>query len=62
MKVHIWDLRVGEVTYSIVGPRIAGDGIDFRDDLILTGSSRVNDQLQLFDYRTKDPLHTYTWD
>lgn len=53
---------MGEVTYTIVGPRITGDSIDFRDDLILTGSSRVNDQLQLWDYRSKDPLHTYVWD
>jgi hypothetical protein len=30
--------------------------------MILTGSSRVVDQLQLWDYRTKEVLHTYTWD
>ena len=53
---------MGEVSYSIVGPRIAGDSLDFRDDLIITGSSRVNDQLQLWDYRTSQPLHTYSWD
>ena len=49
----MWDLRVGEVTQTMVGPRIAGDAIDFREDLILTGSSRVQDQLQLWDYRTQ---------
>ena len=60
--MHIWDLRVGEVTQTLVGPRITGDAIDFREDMILTGSSRVADQLQLWDYRTKEILHTYTWD
>ncbi len=30
MKVNIWDLRVGEVTQTLVGPRITGDAIDFR--------------------------------
>jgi len=53
IKVHIWDLRVGEVTQTIVGPRITGDGIDFKEDMILTASNRVTDQLQLWDYRTK---------
>lgn len=62
MKVNIWDLRVGEVTQTLVGPRITGDAIDFREDLILTGSSRVVDQLQLWDYRTKQVLHSYIWD
>jgi COMPASS component SWD3 len=62
IQVHIWDLRVGEATQTLVGPRITGDAIDFREDLILTGSSRVVDQLQLWDYRTKEVLHTYTWD
>lgn len=60
--MHIWDLRVGEATQTLVGPRITGDAIDFREDMILTGSSRVADQLQLWDYRTKEVLHTYAWD
>ena len=62
IKIHIWDLRVGEATQTLVGPRITGDAIDFREDMILTGSSRVNDQLQLWDYRTQQILHTFTWD
>lgn len=62
IKVNIWDLRVGEVTQTLVGPRITGDAIDFREDLILTGSNRVVDQLQLWDYRTKQILHTFNWD
>lgn len=53
---------MGEATQTLVGPRITGDAIDFREDLILTGSSRVNDQLQLWDYRTKEVLHTFVWD
>jgi hypothetical protein len=53
IQVNIWDLRVGEITSTLVGPRIAGDAIDFREDLILTGASRINDQLQIWDYRTR---------
>lgn len=58
----MWDLRVGEVTSTIVGPRITGDGIDFREDMILTASGKVNDQLQLWDYRTRGLIHTFSWD
>lgn len=60
--MHIWDLRVGEVTYTMVGPKITGDSVSLRDDYILTGSSRVTDQLQLWDYRTKALVHTFEWD
>jgi hypothetical protein len=46
----------------LVGPRITGDAIDFREDMVLTGASRVSDQLQIWDYRTREVLHTYVWD
>ena len=46
----------------MVGPKITGDAVSLRDDYILTGSSRVTDQLQLWDYRTKSLVHTFEWD
>jgi len=46
----------------LVGPRITGDSIDFREDMILTGASRPNDQLQIWDYRTREVLKTFVWD
>ena len=46
----------------MVGPKITGDAIDLRDDYILTGSGRVTDQLQLWDYRTKSLVQTFNWD
>ena len=61
-NVHFWDLRVGEVTSTIVGPKINGDALDFREDFILTGSGRVTDQLQLWDARKKSVIHTFLWD
>ena len=53
---------MGEVTYTIVGPKITGDSIAMRDDMILTGAGKVSEQLQLWDYRTKSNLHTFYWD
>lgn len=61
-KVDVWDLRVKEAVATLVGPKITGDAIDFRDDLILTGASRVKEQLQVWDYRTKEVLHTFEWE
>lgn len=53
---------MGEVTQTLVGPRITGDAIDFREDMILTGANRAQDNLQLWDYRTQDVLQTFCWD
>jgi hypothetical protein len=50
------------VAYTIVGPKITGEAVDFREDTILTASDRISDQLQLWDYRTKKLLHTFKWD
>ena len=61
MQVFIWDLRVGEVTQTLVGPRITGDAIDFRGETVLTGANRAQDSLQLWDYRKKEVLHTFQW-
>ena len=60
--MFIWDLRVGEVTQTLVGPRITGDAIDFRGDMILTGADRQTDSLQLWDYRKKEVIKTFVWD
>jgi hypothetical protein len=61
IKIHVWDLRVGEATATLVGPKITGDSIDFREDMILTGANAIKDQLQLWDFRTQKVLHTFEW-
>lgn len=47
---------------SIYGPKIAGDALDLRDNLLLTGANRGKDQLQLWDWRENKLVHTYHWD
>jgi hypothetical protein len=47
----VWDRRIGDVVSTIFGPKIAGDGIDIKDNLLLTAANRGNDQLQLWDWR-----------
>jgi WD40 repeat protein len=60
--IQIWDTRTKEAVASIYGPEIAGDSIDFRDNVILTGSWRNFEQLQLWDFGTRRKIATIPWD
>ncbi len=51
IKVNIWDIRTESVVSSIFGAKIAGDSLDIRDNMVLTGANRGKDQLQLWDWR-----------
>ncbi len=45
----LWDIREKKSVGTILGPKISSDTIDYKDGLVLTGSYRVKDQLQLWD-------------
>ena len=47
---------------SVNGPKISGDAIDFRDNLLLTGAHRGVNQLELWDWRKKKLLSSFRWD
>jgi COMPASS component SWD3 len=42
-NVHIWDLREQKSVGSFLGPKIAGDSLDFKKNIILTGSNSQKD-------------------
>ena len=46
--MKVYDLRAKTLVCSMGGPSIAGDSIDIYDDMIVTGSNRNNDVMQLF--------------
>ena len=50
--VQIWDLRAEYSVRSFYGPHICGDGVDLKDDKILTGSYRPDKNLQLWDFKS----------
>jgi len=50
--VLLWDLRSNHCFRSIFGPHIAGDTIDIQNDIIVTGSWRIRDTIQLFEFST----------
>jgi COMPASS component SWD3 len=62
MTVKVWDVTSGTVAHSIFGPEIAGDAIDIRDDLILTGSHRSKDSLQVWSLSYGKLVETIEWD
>lgn len=50
--VGIWDRRTAKgLQRHISGPHIAGDGLDIKNNLILTASWVLSDALQLWDFR-----------
>ena len=47
-SLKIYDLRTSGPVASIRGPECSGHSIDMYDDLIVTGSSRGRDVMQMF--------------
>lgn len=59
--VQIWDIRVNRAVRSIFGPHICGDAVDVRNNVVLTGSWRPDEQLQLWDLGSGKLLKTIPW-
>jgi len=61
--VQFWDQRVGHAIRAIVGPHICGDALDLSKDgkVLLTGSWRTENQLQLWDFASGTLLETIPW-
>lgn len=50
-SMMLFDLRAGKhALRAFDGPRISGDGIDFRGNTIVTASNRISEQVQVFDF------------
>ena len=46
--IKIYDIRAKNPVASIAGPYVSGDSIDMYDDMIVTGSSRNKNCMQMF--------------
>ncbi len=60
----IYDIRRKSTVKSIIGPLVCcHDGLDIRGDgILLTGSYRAEDCLQMWDLRTFECFKTVDWD
>ena len=57
-SIIFWDLRTGGPRGDVFGPHICGESIDFKDNLMITGSYAVKDQIQIWDIRNLQCLRT----
>jgi WD40 repeat protein len=62
MTVKIWDLNTGTVVRSIFGPEVEGDAMDVVGDMLITGSHRSKDSLQLWSIGNGKLIDTIDWD
>jgi len=62
-SVQYWDLRVGHAVRAIFGPHICGDALDISADgrVLLTGSWRGEDPLELWDLAMGRRLQAIPW-
>lgn len=60
--LQIHDIRKGGPIGYIFGPDLSSNSLDIHDNLIVTGSHRGKNPLQLWDLRKKDLLQTLEWD
>ena len=49
----IWDIREKKSVGAFYGPSTSGDSLDYKNGVILTGSYRNKDQLQIWDFKTR---------
>lgn len=61
--VQMWDIREQKALRHLFGPFICGDALDVSNDgkTVLTGSWKVDNQLQLWDYNSCKLLRTIPW-
>ena len=43
--MYIWDCRTNKSVGNIFGPSVSGDGVDFKNDKLLTCSHRNKEQV-----------------
>lgn len=56
------DLRTAKPIFSLYGPRICGETIDFSPTgVMLTGSNQSKEALQLWDMKTRKVLQNISW-
>lgn len=59
--VQIWDARLGYAVRSIFGPHLCGDALDIQGNVIVTGSWRADNQLELWDFGTGAKISDVPW-
>ena len=59
-KITVWDTRSMHSVRELFGPHICGDSIDVRENIIVSGSYHIKDQLQVWSLENGTNIHTLT--
>jgi WD40 repeat protein len=59
--IQIWDIREGKSVGSIFGPSVSGDSLDYKNGVILTGSWRNQNQIELWDFASRKLITSIDW-
>lgn len=61
--IQVWDIRTNSDTSvaALYGPHICGDSLDVKDNMILAGSWRTHEQIQLWDIRNFKLVKSMRW-
>lgn len=59
--ILFWDIRVKNPVEYIYGPAIFGDSLDFHSNMVLAGSWRNENQIELYDIRNYKKISSYNW-
>ena len=57
--ILLYDVRAKDVQNYLYGPHVCGDGLDLKEDLLLTVSWEKENQIQLFDLRTNKKIGVF---
>ena len=60
--LQLYDMREGQVVCSIFGPAISGDSLDIFGDMIVTGSNRNKDTVQIFSISRRQLIQNVDWE
>lgn len=60
--LYFWDIRDSKSFGSIYGPSVSGDSLDIKGKMILTGSWRSKEQLELWDFQSRKKISDIHWD
>ena len=59
--MFMWDIRSSNCVRTVFGPNVSGDSLDIKGNLILAGSYRERDSLELYDFKEFKKICNVDW-
>ena len=59
--IQVWDIRTKSSIYTFFGSHVCSDTLDISGNILVSGSWRTNNQIQLWDIRSYTQKQTMKW-